>query len=248
VVDYLPDGSCSLKKARGAFHAPGIAGGDSHHRDFGRVVAAFAGQRQRTAVTPPPSAPQPASMGAHLSDVADDNDDYLPRRGQGVQVLFQIDRPEDWFNALPPYFASETFQTFGEHREKTGRAMTNRSSSAPPPMTQVRLIFFPYCMNMNLSPWSLPRASNFGEVIQPASVVAMADTLGPYASTFPSTKSYSPVARHAQSVTCCSWPVKCNQLFAGSYVGCGVGDPKNDDVRWLTGTGQRPASHHLLKA
>lgn len=34
---------------------------------------------------------------------ADDNDYYLPRRGQGVQPLVQIDRPEDWFNALPPY-------------------------------------------------------------------------------------------------------------------------------------------------
>jgi len=24
--------------------------------------------------------------------------------------------------------------------------------------------------------------------------------------------------------------------FAGSYVGCGSGDPQRDDVRWLTGT------------
>ncbi len=35
---------------------------------------------------------------------ANDENDYLPRRGQGVQTLVQIDRPEDWFNALPPYF------------------------------------------------------------------------------------------------------------------------------------------------
>ena len=35
---------------------------------------------------------------------ADDHDDFLPRRGQGVQMLAQINRPEDWFNALPPYF------------------------------------------------------------------------------------------------------------------------------------------------
>ena len=27
---------------------------------------------------------------------------WLPRRGQGVQVTTQIDRPTDWFNALPP--------------------------------------------------------------------------------------------------------------------------------------------------
>lgn len=30
-----------------------------------------------------------------------DNDDYLPRRGQGVQMLLEIDRPAHWFNALP---------------------------------------------------------------------------------------------------------------------------------------------------
>src|SRR5580704_4163448 len=41
---------------------------------------------------------------------ADDNDDFLPRRGQGVQTLQQIDRPTDWFNALPPYFGLSSFQ------------------------------------------------------------------------------------------------------------------------------------------
>src|ERR1700751_1250727 len=39
---------------------------------------------------------------------ADDNDAFLPRRGQGVQVLAEIDRPEDWFNALPPYVSLPT--------------------------------------------------------------------------------------------------------------------------------------------
>jgi hypothetical protein len=24
--------------------------------------------------------------------------------------------------------------------------------------------------------------------------------------------------------------------FAGDYVGCGIGDPQHDEVRWLTGT------------
>src|SRR5436309_7368494 len=31
-----------------------------------------------------------------------ENDDCIPRRGQGVQPIFIIDRTEDWFNALPP--------------------------------------------------------------------------------------------------------------------------------------------------
>src|ERR1700691_5107031 len=40
----------------------------------------------------------------------DDNQDYLPRRGQGVQPLNEIDRPADWFNALPIYFNLNSFQ------------------------------------------------------------------------------------------------------------------------------------------
>src|SRR5262245_15527911 len=32
-----------------------------------------------------------------------DNGGYLPRRGQGAQPTVFIDRPDDWFNALPPY-------------------------------------------------------------------------------------------------------------------------------------------------
>src|ERR1039457_7102154 len=43
---------------------------------------------------------------------ADDNKDFLPRRGQGVQPLAQIDRPEDWFNCLPPYFNSQPYQLY----------------------------------------------------------------------------------------------------------------------------------------
>ena len=41
---------------------------------------------------------------------ADDNKDFLPRRGQGVQPLAQIERPEDWFNALPAYLGSAPYQ------------------------------------------------------------------------------------------------------------------------------------------
>src|SRR5262245_48166482 len=34
---------------------------------------------------------------------ADDRRGALPRRGQGVQPTERFDRPDDWFNALPPY-------------------------------------------------------------------------------------------------------------------------------------------------
>src|SRR5262245_29756684 len=43
--------------------------------------------------------------GLAFRQYADDNRDYLPRRGQGIRPLEQIDRPADWFNALPPYLS-----------------------------------------------------------------------------------------------------------------------------------------------
>src|SRR5262245_20420295 len=40
--------------------------------------------------------------GLALGVYADENEDIIPRRGQGVQPLFIVNRPDDWFNALPP--------------------------------------------------------------------------------------------------------------------------------------------------
>ncbi|HSY17444.1 MAG TPA: prepilin-type N-terminal cleavage/methylation domain-containing protein [Candidatus Acidoferrales bacterium] len=165
---------------------------------------------------------------------SDDNLDYLPRRGQGVQALFQIDRPTDWFNALPSYLALPSFQ----------QTVTN--NAAPAAHSQSVFIcptadnpggtyFLPYGMNMNLSPWNLSSPTKFGEVVNPSCVVAMGDAPGPYSAIFPSTRAYSVVARHSNRVNLLFLTGQV-QSFAGAYVGCGVGDPKHDDVRWLTGT------------
>jgi len=48
----------------------------------------------------------------------DDHNDFLPRRGQGVKPLSQIDRPEDWFNALPPYFNQQPYLQFFTANQK----------------------------------------------------------------------------------------------------------------------------------
>ena len=40
--------------------------------------------------------------GAALGTYVGEHDGEVPRRGQGVQPVTQLDRPEDWFNALPP--------------------------------------------------------------------------------------------------------------------------------------------------
>jgi prepilin-type processing-associated H-X9-DG protein len=77
--------------------------------------------------------------------------------------------------------------------------------------------------------------TKFSEVFRPDSVVAMADAPGPYASTFPSRRPYGAVARHNSRVNFLFLGGH-TQTFAGSFVGCGAGDPDLDDVRWLTGT------------
>jgi prepilin-type N-terminal cleavage/methylation domain-containing protein len=174
--------------------------------------------------------------GLAYSMYAADNDDYLPRRGQGVQPLAQINRPEDWFNALPIYLNLPSF----------GQMVSN--NAPPAPQSQSVFIcptavntnpaasyFLPYGMNMNLCPWNLPVATTFSQVVKPIYVVAMGDAPGPYASTYPSVNPYSPVARHIANVNLLFLTGQA-QGFAGAYVGCGVGDAGRPDVRWLTGT------------
>lgn len=165
---------------------------------------------------------------------ADDHEDFLPRRGQGVQVLGTVDRPEDWFNALPPYFQLSPFETLVTNSAKP-TAHSKSVFVCPVAEDPGATYFLPYGMNMNLCPWNLPVQTKFAQVLQSECVVAMADAPGPYASTFPSTHPYSPVARHASKINLL-FLAGSVQSFAGGYVGCGVGDPQRPDVHWLTGT------------
>lgn len=165
---------------------------------------------------------------------ADDNQDFLPRRGQGVQVLSRIDRPEDWFNSLPFYFGSVSFQMMVSNNVKPA-AHSKSVFICPAAEDTGAPYFLPYGMNMNLSPWNLSVATKFSEVVQPDTVVTLADAPGPYASTYPSVQGYSPIARHGSKLNLL-FLAGSVQSFDGSYVGCGQGDPGRNDVRWVTGT------------
>ena len=172
--------------------------------------------------------------GLAFRQYVDDHTDFLPRRVQGVQPLAQINRPEDWFNALPPYFNSQPYQQlFAAHQKLKPRS--NSVFVCPVATDPGSNHFLPYAMNMNLSPWVLPQATKFAEVARPSQVVAMADAPGPYASTYPSTKPYCILARHSHRVNLLFLAGQVNS-FTADHVGCGVGDPNRDDVRWLTGT------------
>jgi type II secretory pathway pseudopilin PulG len=173
---------------------------------------------------------------------ADDNNDFLPRRGQGVQVLAQINRPEDWFNCLPPYFGLPSFQQMVTNNVKPA-AHDQSVFICPTANDPGGTYFLPYGMNMNLCPWNLPMATKFSQVVQPLHVVAMADAPGQYASTFPSVQPYSAIARHAARLNLLFLAGQV-QSFAGSYVGCGKGDPGLADVRWLTGTASDANAHN----
>jgi prepilin-type N-terminal cleavage/methylation domain-containing protein len=165
---------------------------------------------------------------------ANEYNDFLPRRGQGVQPLFQTDRPEDWFNALPAYLGMPSFSQMLASNTLPA-AHTPSVFICPSAENPGGTYFLPYGMNMNLCPWNLPVATKFAQVKAPDAVVAMADAPGPYASTFPSSNPYTVVARHSgrANILFLAGEVK---GFAGAYLGGGIGDPHRADVRWLTGT------------
>jgi prepilin-type processing-associated H-X9-DG protein len=88
---------------------------------------------------------------------------------------------------------------------------------------------------MNLSPWNLASPTRLVQIECPSVTVFLAESPGPYASTYPSTRPYGCLAPHNR---------KGNVLFLdghvaafdAEYLGVGMGDPERDDVRWLTGT------------
>lgn len=166
---------------------------------------------------------------------ADDNDDFLPRRGQGVQPLAKVDRPEDWFNSLPFYLGQPSFRMMISNNSLPvahSKSLFICAAAENPGATY----FLPYGMNMNLCPWNLPTQTKFADIPQPDTVVAMADAPGPYSATFPSANPYNPSARHGFKLNVLFLSGRV-QSFAAQYVGCGVGDPKRSDICWLTGTG-----------
>jgi prepilin-type N-terminal cleavage/methylation domain-containing protein len=173
---------------------------------------------------------------------ADDNGDFLPRRGQGVQTLQQINRPDDWFNALPLYFGLESFQLMITNKVQPA-AHSQSIFICPSAENPGGTYFLPYGMNMNLSPWNLPLPTKFGDVVRPSMVVALADAPGAYSSTYPSIQPYSIIARHANRVNLL-FLAGSVQSFAGSYTGCGTGDPHVSDVSWLTGTVSDSQAHN----
>ncbi len=168
---------------------------------------------------------------------ADDYQDYLPRRGQGVQPLQQIDRPEDWFNALPPLLKIASYQQLYTNGQRL-KASDSSVFVCPAAVDPGSNHFLPYAMNMNLCPWGNSgnsEGTKFSDVVRPTQVVTLVDAFGSYSAAYPSRNNYSPVPRHSRRVNILFLAGQV-QAFNGDYIGCFVGDPHREDVRWLTGT------------
>jgi prepilin-type processing-associated H-X9-DG protein len=158
----------------------------------------------------------------------------LPRRGQGILPTWVLNRPEDWFNALPPLMDGEPYIELVRKSQRP-RAGTNSVWICPEAVEPTRSLtspFFPYGMNMALSTWLARRPDHIDRVGPQQTMVFMADGLGPYCSLLPSAKAYSPVDRHSGAVNIAFLDGRVESI-AGEEIGVGVGDPRRPDIRWF---------------
>ena len=172
--------------------------------------------------------------GVALAAYAADNDGFIPRRGQGVQPLMQVNRPDDWFNALPPYLGLKAYGDLvaaGQRPNAGDNSIFVRPGAKDPGGTA----FLSYGMNMNLSPWNLTLATRLSQIARPSVTVFLAETPGQYSSTYPSKRPYSCQApyRGQGDVLFRDGHVI---AYSATYLGVGEGDPGRPDVSWLTGT------------
>jgi len=165
---------------------------------------------------------------------ANENHGYLPRRGQGVQMVNVINRPTDWFNALPPIMKLTTYYD----RFTAGNPPSPNDGSiwscpdfeiTIPNPSQYQI---GYAMNMRLSTWNAITPDKITGVGPTTPMVFMADGPGPFCSVVPSSKgAYNPSPRHRGRVNL-SFLDGHVASFTASEIGVGVGEISNPDVVW----------------
>jgi len=162
---------------------------------------------------------------------AGQNDGDLPRRGQGVQVTSVVDRPADWFNALPPLMGMEPYSSLAA-RHAVPRPDDRRIWSCTDARDVRETNFFSYAMNMRLSTWLTPAPDSIRRVGPVESMVFMADGPAGFCSTLPADAPYSPQARNHGRVNIAFLDGHVGN-YGGAEVGCDRGDPLRSDVRWV---------------
>ncbi len=162
---------------------------------------------------------------------ADVHAGQLPYRGQGVQPTTQLNRPDDWFNALPPLTENSPYAELAGTSQRP-RVGDGTIWTCPEAQPTDEPNFFAYGMNMALSTPFNQRPDNIEKVGPKQTMVFMADGLGPYCSVLPSKQGYSPIDRHNGTVNIAFLDGRV-EAFAGPDVGCGIGDPKRPGIRWF---------------
>jgi type II secretory pathway pseudopilin PulG len=167
-----------------------------------------------------------------LSMYLHENNDFIPRRGQGVQPLHDLDRPEDWFNALPPMLGLKGYGAMVSSSEvpKPGENSVFVCPEARPTTNQY---FLSYGMNFYLSPTLRPAPHQLSEIPDPGSLAFMADGGCAYSATVPSSQPYSVQARHGH-VASVSFLDGRVQGYTAEFLGCGKGAIEHSEVRWQT--------------
>ncbi len=179
--------------------------------------------------------------GVALSLYSAEHDGDIARRGQGMQPLFQIDRPDDWFNSLPPYVGMEPLSTLVTAR-KAPKPGTHSIFVCPAAQSTGTTYFLPYAMNMYLSPWIRPSMHKLVEIPSPSRLVFLADGPCGYSSTVPSALGYSVQARHRGMANLVFLDGHAAS-YRGDYLGVGQGEIAHGDVQWQThsvGVNQNP--------
>ncbi len=198
------------------------------------MVGASAVLAQRTQALSTQCVANLRQWGVALQLYMQDNDGYLPRRGQGVQPVFRIERPEDWFNCLPPYLGMTSYYDLYQ-AGRPPKARTRSVFVCPAAADSgAHPHFICYGMNMYVSRWDQPERTKLTRYTDPSTIAFLADSPGGYASTVPSASGYSVQARHGgrANVAFLDGHV---QSFSGAYLGCGNGEKLQPDVRWNPG-------------
>ncbi|MFV0415360.1 MAG: DUF1559 domain-containing protein [Chthoniobacterales bacterium] len=169
--------------------------------------------------------------GIALHNYAQDNNGHIPRRGQGVQPVFRINRPEDWFNALPPYLEMDSYYDLfqaGKHPQPGDRSVFVCPEASFP---DNNIHFISYGMNMYVSRWDRVTRMRLSELPMLSSLAFMADAPGGYASTVPSAQGYSVQARHQNHANVLFFDGHIKS-FSAKYLGCGEREKNHPDIRW----------------
>ena len=168
---------------------------------------------------------------------ANENNDFLPRRGQGVGPTYQVTRPTDWFNALPPLMKTRAYMDMvsaGTIPRPPGGSVW----LCPEAADMSGLYYWSYAMNMGLSVWEVNqnngRPDRFSGVGNTAVMVFLTDAPGNYCSVFPSKYAggYNPVPRHPNNTLNICFLDGHVEALPGSYIGCGTGLIEHPDIRW----------------